>query len=183
MSRAPLSSVVFTGCLPFAAFVRFSFVGLCTFGQTRRSRTCQNSSIARTHPRLYSPATPEPSRRKGSAGFHALQKEIEMRRHLFSIPHLSPILLLSVLVLWVPLASAQATRPTQISIELSKPAGSPAAFHQAKVCLFTSYGKPPLHFLPPLSQTRAEPIVLRCSGYQFLLRTNRPVIELAGKPN
>ena len=106
-----------------------------------------------------------------------------MRRHLFSIPNLSPILLLSVLVLWVPLASAQATRPAQISIELSKPAGSPAAFHQAKVCLFTSYGKPPLNFLPPLSRTRAEPIVLRGSGYQLLLRTNGPVLELAGKPN
>ena len=106
-----------------------------------------------------------------------------MRRHLFSIPHLAPILLLSVLVLWVPLASAQATRPTQISIELSKRTGSPAAFHQAKVCLFTPYGKPPLNFLPPLSQTRAEPIALRGSGYQLLHRTNGPVLELAGKPN
>ena len=120
---------------------------------------------------------------KGSAGFHVLQQEIPMRRQLFSLPHLSPILLLSVLVLWVPLASAQATRPISISIELSKPAGSPAAIHQAKVCLFTSYGKPPLNFPPDLSQPQSEPRLLRGSGYQLLLPTNRPVLELAGKPN
>ncbi len=59
-----------------------------------------------------------------------------MRRHLSSLPHLSPILLLSVLVLWVPLASAQATRLTRISIEHSKAAVRLPPFTKPKcVCL------------------------------------------------
>lgn len=106
-----------------------------------------------------------------------------MCRQLFSLPHISPILLLSALVLWVPLASAQATRPLPISIELSKPVGPPAAFHQAKVRLLTSYGKPPLNFLPPLSQIQSGPRPLCSSGNQLLLPTNSPVLELARKPN
>ena len=106
-----------------------------------------------------------------------------MRRHLFSFPYLSTVLLLSVMVLGVPLASAQATRPTQISIGLSKPAGPPAAFHQAKMCRFTSYGNPPLNFLPNLGQTQSKPGLLRGSGAQLLLPTSRPVLKLSGKPN
>ncbi len=106
-----------------------------------------------------------------------------MRRYLFALPHLSPMSLLSVLVLWVPLASAQATRPPQISIEPSNGAVPLAAFHQAKMCLFTSYGKPPMNFLPTLRQTQSVPRPLCGSGHQLLLPKNRPVLELAGKPN
>ena len=105
-----------------------------------------------------------------------------MRRQLFSLPRLSPILLLGVL-LWVPLALAQVTRPIQIEVEHSKPVGSYTALHQARMCLFTPYGKPPLNFLPKLTQTQSEPGRLPGSGYQLFRPTNRPVLELAGKPS
>ena len=106
-----------------------------------------------------------------------------MSRQRFSLSHLSPILLLGVLVLSVPLAWAQATQPIQASIELSKYAVPLGASRQAEMPLFTSYGKTPLNFPPNLSQTRSKPGLLRDSGRQLLLPTNRSVLELAGKPN
>jgi hypothetical protein len=120
---------------------------------------------------------------KGSAGFRALQKEIPMRRQLSSLPLLSSILLLSVVVFGVPLAWAQAPRLTQVSFEHSNDAVPLGAFQQAKTPLFACYGNPPPSFLPNLREIQSKPGLIRGSSDQLLLPTNRPVRELAGKPN
>ena len=106
-----------------------------------------------------------------------------MRGQLFSLPHLSFILLLSVVVLWVPPAWAQAPQLTQVSIEHSNDAVPLGAFQQAKMPLFTCYGNPPPSFPPNPGQTQSKPRLIRGSGDQLLLPTNRPVRELAGKPD
>ncbi len=106
-----------------------------------------------------------------------------MRRQLSSLPDLLPILLLSVVVLWVPLAWGQAPRLTQVSFQPSDDAVPLGAFQEAKALLFTSYGKMPLSFAPNLSQIQSGPRPLCSSGDHLLLPTNRPVLELAGKPN
>ena len=106
-----------------------------------------------------------------------------MRRQLSSLPHLSSILLLSVVVLWVPPAWAQAPRLTQGSFQHSNDAVLLGAFQQAKTPLFTCYGNPPPNFPPNPGQTQSKPRLIRGSADQLLLPTNRPVLELARKPN
>ena len=104
-----------------------------------------------------------------------------MRRQLSSLPHLSSILLLSVVLLWVPPASAQAL--TQVPIQTSNDAVPLGAFQQAKPPLFTCYGNPPPSFLPNLREIQSKPGLIRGGGDQLLLPTNRLVLELVRKPN
>src|SRR5271157_3899169 len=102
-----------------------------------------------------------------------------MHRQCFSLPHVSPLILLGLLVLCVPLAGAQRTLLTkQISIQLSYQAVPLVAFPEATTPLFPSYGKMPLSFTPNQGQTQSEPgLSSRGSGYHLFPPT-KPVLGL-----
>jgi len=107
-----------------------------------------------------------------------------MHRRCFSLPHVSSLILLGLLVLCVPLAKAQRTLLTkQISIQLSYHAVPPVAFPEAKTLLFPSYGKMPLSFTPNQGQTQSGPgFSSRDSSYHLFSQTT-PVLGLDGKAN
>ena len=106
-----------------------------------------------------------------------------MCRQRFFPTHVSPIVLLSLVMVCVPLAWAQAPRVAQGSIAPSTDAVALEAFQPAKGPLLTSYEDMPPNFPPQLSENQSGPRPLSGSGKQLLLQTNKPVLELAGKPN
>ena len=103
----------------------------------------------------------------------------------FVLLHLSPILLLSLLVLCVPLTWAQRTLlAKQTPIQLSRYAVSRAAVPEAQTRLLRFHEEVPLSFTPSLGQT--EPglrFISRRAGYDPLLPTNKPVAEPGAKAN
>jgi hypothetical protein len=118
------------------------------------------------------------------AGFHALAKEIAMSRQRFALLRLSPILLLSLLVLSVPVTWAQRTLlAKQTSIQLAKNTVPFAAALEAQTHLFHFHDTMPLSFTPNLGQTGPGlGFISRRAGYDLLLPTNKPA-ELGAKAN
>jgi len=108
-----------------------------------------------------------------------------MSRQRFALLYLSPILLLSLLVLCVPLTWAQRTLlAKQTSIQLSKYSVSRAAAPEAQTHLSSFHGEMPLSFTPNLGQTGPGlRFISRGAGYDPLLPTNKPVVELGAKAN
>ncbi len=119
------------------------------------------------------------------ARFHGLAKEIAMSRQPFALPHLSPILLLGLLVLCVPVTWAQRTPlARQTSIQLAKYAVPFAAVPEAQTHLLHFHDKMPLSFTPNLGQTGPGlRFISRGAGYDPLLPRNKPVVELGAKAN
>ncbi len=117
--------------------------------------------------------------------FHALAKEIAMSRQRFALPHLSPIFLLSLFVLCVPLTWAQRTLlAKQTSIQPAKYAVPFAAVPEAQTNLLPFHDNMPLSFTPNLVQTGLGlRFISRGAGYDPLLPTNKPVVELGAKAN
>jgi hypothetical protein len=113
-----------------------------------------------------------------------VQKEIAMSRQRFALPHLSPILGLSVLVLCVPVTWAQRTLlAKQNSIQVAKYAVPVAAVPEAQTHLFPFRDKMPLSFTSNLGQTAPGlGFTSRSAGYDSLLPTNKPA-ELGAKAN
>jgi len=108
-----------------------------------------------------------------------------MSRERFALLNLSPILLLSLLMLYAPLTWAQRTLlAKQTSIQLSKYAVPLAAVPEAPTPRFPLHEQMPLRFTPNLGQTeRGLRFISRGAGYDPLLPTNKPVVELAAKAN
>jgi hypothetical protein len=115
-----------------------------------------------------------------------IQKEIPgempMHRQRFSLPHLSPIVLLGLLVFFVPLAWTQRILTKQTSIQLPDHPVPLMAFPEAKIWLVPSYGEMPLSFTPNLSQTQSGP-GFSSSGpdYHLLSLTNKLLLGLDSK--
>jgi len=107
-----------------------------------------------------------------------------MHRQCFSLSHVSPLVLLGLLVLCVPLAGAQGTLLTkQISIQLSDHAVPLLTFPESKTLLFPSHGKIPLSFTPNQGQTLSGPgFSSRGSGYNLFSQI-KPVLGLDSKAN
>jgi len=105
--------------------------------------------------------------------------EIAMSRQRFALLHLSPILLLSLSVLCVPLTWAQTTLlGKQTSIQFSK------YVVPLQTRLLPFHEEMPLSITPNLGQT--EPgmrFISRGAGYDPLLPTNEPVVQLGAKAN
>ena len=110
------------------------------------------------------------------ARFHGLAKELVMSRQRFALPHLLPISLLSLLVLWVPVTWAQKTLlAEQTSIQIAKYAGPFAAVPEAQTHLLLFHDTLPLSFTPNLGQTGPGlSFISRGAGYGPLLPTNKP---------
>jgi len=109
------------------------------------------------------------------ARFHALARKIAMSRQCFALPHLSPIFLLSLLVLCVPVTWAQTTLLAKQTF---------AAVPEAQTHLLPFPDKMPLSFTPNLGQTGPGlGFISRGAGYDPLLPTNKPVVELGAKAN
>jgi len=108
-----------------------------------------------------------------------------MSRQRFALLYLSPILLLSLLVLCVPLTWAQRTLlAKQTSIQLSKYSVSRAAAPEAQTHLSSFHGEMPLSFTPNLGQTGPGlKFISRGAGYDLLLPTSKSVVELGAKAN
>jgi len=108
-----------------------------------------------------------------------------MSRQRFALLPLSPILLLSLLVLCVPLTWAQKTLlAKETSIQLSKYAVPRAAVPEAQTRLFRFHEEMRLSFTPNLGQT--EPglrFISRGAGYDPLVPTNKPVVALGARAN
>ena len=106
-----------------------------------------------------------------------------MSRQRFALPHLSPIFLLSLLVLCVPLTWAQKTLlAKETSIQLSEYAVPLAAVPESQERLFPK--KMPLSFTPNLGQTGpGVGFISLGAGYGLLLPTNKSVAELGAKTN
>jgi len=108
-----------------------------------------------------------------------------MSRQRFALPHLSSILLLSLLVLSVPVTWAQKTPlAKQPSLQLAKYAAPFAAVPEAQTHLLPFHDNMPLSFTLSLGQ--AGPglsFISRGAGYDPLLPTNKPVVELGAKAN
>lgn len=113
-----------------------------------------------------------------------VQKEIAMSRQRFALPHLSPILGLSVLVLCVPVTWAQRTLlANQTSIQLAKYAVPIAAVPDAQTHLLPFHDTMRLSFPPNLGSTAPGlGFTSRGSGYDLLLPKNKPA-ELGAKAN
>ena len=107
-----------------------------------------------------------------------------MSRQRFAPPHLSPIFLLSLLVLSVPATWAQGTLlGKQTSIQLAKYAVPFAVVPEAQTHLLPFRDKMPLSFTPNLGQTAPGlGFTSRGTGYDLLLPTNKPA-ELGAKAN
>jgi hypothetical protein len=100
----------------------------------------------------------------------------------FSVPHLSPVVLLGLWVLCVPLAWTQRTQLTkQTAFQLSDHGVSLAAFPEDKTQPFSSYGKMPLGFTPNVSQAQSGSS--RASGIHLLFPPNKPTLGLDNKAN
>jgi hypothetical protein len=119
------------------------------------------------------------------ARFHALAKEIAMSRQRFALAHGSPIVLLSLLVLGVPVTWAQRTLlAKQTSIQPAKYAVPFAVVPEAQTHLLPFPDKMPLSFSPNLGQTGPGlGFISRGAGYDPLLPTNKPAVELGAKAN
>jgi hypothetical protein len=101
-----------------------------------------------------------------------VQKEIAMSRQRFALPHLAPILLLSLLVLCVPVTWAQTTLLAPF-----------AAVSEAQTHLLPFHDTMRLNFPPNLGQTAARlGFTSRGTGYDLLLPKNKPA-ELGAKAN
>ncbi len=97
-----------------------------------------------------------------------------MSRQRFALPHPSPILLLGVLVLSVPLTWTQTTLLARQTF---------AAVPEAQTRLLPFPGKMPLSWTPNLGQTGPGlGFISRGAGYDLLLPTNKPV-QLGAKAN
>jgi len=107
-----------------------------------------------------------------------------MSRQRFALPHLSPILLLSLLVLCVPLTWAQTTLlAKQASTPLEKYDAPFATVAEAQTDLLPFHDTMPLSFTPNLGQTGPRlGFISRRAGYDLLLPTNKPA-ELGAKAN
>jgi hypothetical protein len=107
-----------------------------------------------------------------------------MQCQCFSLPHVSPLAVLGLLVLCVPLAWAQSTLLTkQIPIQLSDQAVPLMAFPESGTRLFPSYEKTPLSFTPNQGRTQSGPgFSSRDSSYHLFSQT-KPVLGLDGKAN
>jgi hypothetical protein len=108
-----------------------------------------------------------------------------MSRQRFALLHLSPLLLLTLFVLCVPLTWAQKTLlAKQTSIQLAKYAVPRAAVPEAPTRLFRFHEETPLSFTPNLGQTKpALRFISRGAGYDPLLPTNKAMVELGAKAN
>ena len=108
-----------------------------------------------------------------------------MSRQRFALPHLLPIFLLSLLVLCVPVTWAQKTLlAEQTSIQFAKYAVPFAPVPEAQTHLLPFHDNMPLSFTPNLVQTGLGlRFISRGAGYDPLLPTNKPVVELAAEAN
>jgi len=105
-------------------------------------------------------------------------------RERFARLHLSPILLFSSLVLCVPLTWERTLLAQQTPIQLSRYAVALGAFPEAQTHLFSFHGEMPLSFTPKLDQTGPGlRFISHSAGFDFLLPTNKPVVELGAKAN
>jgi len=119
------------------------------------------------------------------ARFYGLAKELAMSRQRFALPHLSPIFLLSLLVLCVPVTWAQKTLlAEQTSIQFANYAVPFAAVPEAQTHLLPFHDNMPLSFTPNLGQTGSGlRFISRGVGYDPLLPTNKPVMEPGARAN
>ena len=103
----------------------------------------------------------------------------------FALLHLSAILLFSLSVLCAPLIWAQTTLlAKQTPIQLSRYAVPLGAVPEAQMHLFSFHGEMPLSFTPKLDQTGPGlRFISHGAGFDFLLPTNKPVVELGAKAN
>ena len=108
-----------------------------------------------------------------------------MSRQRFALPHPSPILLLSLLVLSLPVTWAQSTLlAKQTSIQPANYAVPFAAVPDAQTHLLPFPDTMPLSFTPNQGQTGPGlGFISRGAGYDPLLPTNKPVVELGAKAN
>ena len=108
-----------------------------------------------------------------------------MSRQRFCASASLPILLLILLVLCVPLTWAQRTLlAKQTSIQLSRYAVPRAAVPEAQTRLIRFHEEMPLSFTPHLGQTELGlRFISRGAGYDPLLPTDKPVVELGAKEN
>ena len=108
-----------------------------------------------------------------------------MSRQRFALPHPSPILLLSLLVLCAPATWPQRTLLTeQTSTQLAKYAVPLAAVPEAQTHLLPFPDKMPLRFTPNLGQTGPGlGFSSRGAGYDPFLLTNKPAVEPGAKAN
>jgi hypothetical protein len=108
-----------------------------------------------------------------------------MSRQRFARLHLSPILLLGLLVLCVPVTWAQGTLlAKQTLIQPAEYAVPFAAVPEAQTHLLPFPDNMQLSFRPILGQTGPGlKFVSRGAGYDRLLPTNKPVVELDAKAN
>jgi len=108
-----------------------------------------------------------------------------MSRQRFALPHLWSILLLSLLVLSVPVTWAQRTLlAKQTSIQPAKYAVPFSAVPEGRTHLLPFPDNMPLSFTPNLGQAGAGlSFISRGAGYDPLLPTNKPVVELGAKAN
>jgi hypothetical protein len=108
-----------------------------------------------------------------------------MSRQHFALLHLSPILLLSLLVLCVPLTWAQNTLlARQTPIQLSRYAVPLGAVPEAQTHLFRFHEEMPLSITPSPGQTKPGlRFISRGAEYGPLLPRNKPVVEPGAKAN